>query len=376
MKKINFLLLWGLAISFFACSDDLGDKPTASNAATGSEMKRGEFITLKSGQTVEERDGMFFFGGDMALSESQLELLDETGELFLDPKQIEALKPSDSIPVNSASGMTAYYYEGEVGTRATGRHPYQNMFWAMVRYSFSPDLDSWSRQLIVQAMRQIEAQTNVRFYNATNQPVYDTKYGFYYPYIHFIENKSDPFGSWSYVGRLGGKQELAVGLFVDAPNIMHEICHAVGMFHEHQRYDRDSYVTINYNNMISNRKSDYTKITTNYYCVGGFDFNSIMIYDSQQASSNGQPTMVRKSNNQTIPRTTKLSDMDRRWLNTFYIPYIARSDVYAELAQTVYKPDNTIMTAQERLQFQAQLNNGNPNPPSTGRIPNDLANPY
>jgi hypothetical protein len=55
-----------------------------------------------------------------------------------------------------------------------------------------------------------------------------------------------------------------------------------------------------------------------------------------------------------------------------YVPYISRSDVYRELATTVYKPDNTIMTAAERLQLQAELNNGNPNPPANGHIPNDF----
>lgn len=368
-------MLWVFAISFFACSDDLGDKPTVSHSTADPQMKRGEFITLKSGQTVEKRNDMFFLGGDIALSENQLELLDETGELFFDPKQMEALKPSDSIIISPISGLASHYYESKVGTRATGKHPYQNMFWAMVRYSFSPNLNSWIRETIVQAMTQIEAQTNVRFYNATNQPTYDTQYGFYYPYVYFIES-ADPFTNWSYIGRIGGRQELSVGVFASVSTVMHELCHAVGMFHEHQRYDRDSYVVINYNNMASDRQSDFSKISTNYYCVGNFDFNSLMMYDSFQGSINDLPTMVRKSNNQTIPETTTLSDSDRRWLNLFYVPYIARSDVYRELAQTVYKQDNTIMTAQERLQYQAQLNNGNPNPPSTGRIPNNLANPF
>lgn len=40
-------------------------------------------------------------------------------------------------------------------------------------------------------------------------------------------------------------------------------------------------------------------------------------------------------------------------------------------AEAVYKPENTIMTPEERLDLQAQLNNGNPTPPPGGRIPNN-----
>jgi len=46
--------------------------------------------------------------------------------------------------------------------------------------------------------------------------------------------------------------------------------------------------------------------------------------------------------------------------------------VYAELADVVYKQDNTIMTPAERLSLQAALINGNPNPPNYCRLTNDL----
>lgn len=67
-----------------------------------------------------------------------------------------------------------------------------------------------------------------------------------------------------------------------------------------------------------------------------------------------------------------MSDLDRRFPNTFYLPYTARSDVYRELDDVVYDQYNNKLTEQERLQLQAQLNNGNPNPPAGGRIPNEF----
>lgn len=49
---------------------------------------------------------------------------------------------------------------------------------------------------------------------------------------------------------------------------------------------------------------------------------------------------------------------------------IARSDVYRELDDVVYDGNNNVLTEAQRLELQAALNNGNPTPPSGGRIPN------
>ena len=55
-----------------------------------------------------------------------------------------------------------------------------------------------------------------------------------------------------------------------------------------------------------------------------------------------------------------------------HLPYVARSDTYRELDKVVYDGNNKRLTEQERLQLQAQLNNGNPNPPANGRIENNF----
>lgn len=67
-----------------------------------------------------------------------------------------------------------------------------------------------------------------------------------------------------------------------------------------------------------------------------------------------------------------VSDQDRMWINYLYLPYVARSDTYRELDKVVYDGNNKRLTEQERLQLQAQLNNGNPNPPANGRIENNF----
>lgn len=82
--------------------------------------------------------------------------------------------------------------------------------------------------------------------------------------------------------------------------------------------------------------------------------------------------MYTKKDGSSLTQGRTVSDLDRMWINYLYLPYVARSDTYRELDTVVYDGNNNKLTEQQRLQLQAQLNNGNPTPPSTGRIPNDF----
>jgi Astacin (Peptidase family M12A) len=52
-------------------------------------------------------------------------------------------------------------------------------------------------------------------------------------------------GCYSYIGRTGGVQDLGIGSGCSTGNTIHEIGHAVGLYHEHTRPDRNSYVIVN-----------------------------------------------------------------------------------------------------------------------------------
>lgn len=60
------------------------------------------------------------------------------------------------------------------------------------------------------------------------------------------------FRCYSYVGLVGGPQELSIGTNCDEISLVeHEFLHALGFFHEHTRYDRDEYVTIHLENILA-----------------------------------------------------------------------------------------------------------------------------
>lgn len=56
---------------------------------------------------------------------------------------------------------------------------------------------------------------------------------------------------WSTVGRNGGQQLLSLSVYgcMDRGIIQHELLHALGFHHEHNRSDRDEHVRINWENV-------------------------------------------------------------------------------------------------------------------------------
>jgi Astacin (Peptidase family M12A) len=60
----------------------------------------------------------------------------------------------------------------------------------------------------------------------------------------------------------------------------HELGHALGFFHEHQRWDRDQFVTIHYENIKPGRASDYDWVPKANWVVSSlpYDYRSIMHY--------------------------------------------------------------------------------------------------
>ncbi|EYC32115.1 hypothetical protein Y032_0003g1408 [Ancylostoma ceylanicum] len=102
-------------------------------------------------------------------------------------------------------------------------------------------------------------------------------------------------GCWSYVGRLGNEQDLSLGSGCESiGTAAHEIGHALGMFHTHSRHDRDSFITLNSQNIKPDWLDQFKKETTatneNYGIT--YDYGSIMHYGAQSATMNKKPTMV------------------------------------------------------------------------------------
>nr|CDJ83798.1 Peptidase M12A domain containing protein [Haemonchus contortus] len=97
--------------------------------------------------------------------------------------------------------------------------------------------------------------------------------------------------------RVGGRQQVSLAdECIDYATIIHELMHVIGFIHEHQREDRDGYVNIFYQNIIPGANSDFDKLTSldlTYYGEP-YDYLSIMHYEKNEGSRNGQNTIEAK----------------------------------------------------------------------------------
>jgi len=122
-------------------------------------------------------------------------------------------------------------------------------------------------------------------------------------YVNFYFNPSDFSGECeAVVGRAGGEQQVGGSGSCTVATILHEMGHTVGLWHEQSRPDRDTYVSVNYNNLIKGSISNFNQIYDNAQETTLFDYASIMEYPAFSFSRNGGPAI------ESIPAGIPLSN--------------------------------------------------------------------
>ncbi len=101
-------------------------------------------------------------------------------------------------------------------------------------------------------------------------------------------------GCWSQVGRRGGEQEISLGTGCGIGAAVHEIGHALGLWHEQSRSDRDNFIEIIRENIIPSQLHNFDMHAQDGEDLGLYDYGSIMHYPATAFSVNGGVTIRAK----------------------------------------------------------------------------------
>nr|BBG28496.1 hatching enzyme [Rhabdoblennius nitidus] len=175
-----------------------------------------------------------------------------------------------------------------------------------IPYTVNRQFNRREIQTIDTGLKSFHRVSCIRFVSRTNQRDYLK-----------IESQN---GCFSFLGRQGKGQTVSLDEqgCVHHGIVQHEVLHALGFRHEHNRSDRDSYVRINWNNITPQSAFNFNKDDTNNLGVS-YDYTSIMHYGRTAFSRNGQETITPiKDPHTSVGQRNGLSRLDIVKLNKLY----------------------------------------------------------
>ncbi|HZV36542.1 MAG TPA: M12 family metallopeptidase [Verrucomicrobiae bacterium] len=148
-----------------------------------------------------------------------------------------------------------------------------------IPYDISNLSSAQQTNVLLAMQRWMDTGANIAFVPRSNEV----------EYVNFT-GKTDAGNNTSQVGyKKGARTDINITAFWWRQGEWmpaHELGHVLGFFHEHERWDRDQFVTIHYENIKPGRAGDYDWIARTNWIVTNtpYDYRSIMHYRTCWAS--------------------------------------------------------------------------------------------